>query len=160
METNEYGSSNQGGTTMNAYEEYMRELVEPMRKELVGHGFTELTTADQVDGHMNSATGLSLIVINSVCGCAAGLARPAAVEAVTNVAHKPDHLVTVFAGQDQEATETMRNYFSDVPPSSPSMAFWKDGQLAYFIPREQIENFPKEAIVDHIQGVLEQLQSQ
>ncbi|WP_392456534.1 BrxA/BrxB family bacilliredoxin [Chryseomicrobium aureum] len=145
---------------MNAYEEYMKQIVAPMRQELVGHGFKELTTEDAVREHVQTAEGLSLVVINSVCGCAAGLARPAAIEAVETTTAKPDHLVTVFAGQDQEATETMRGYFEDVPPSSPSMAFWKDGKLAYFIPREQIENFPKEAIVDHIQGVLEQLQGQ
>ncbi|PJK17699.1 hypothetical protein CQS04_02145 [Chryseomicrobium excrementi] len=142
---------------MNAYEEYMKQIVQPMRQELTGHGFTELTTVEEVENHMESAKGISFIVINSVCGCAAGLARPAAIEAIENLTQKPDHLVTVFAGQDQEATERMRNYFSEVPPSSPSMAIWKDGQLAYFIPREQIENFPKEAIVDHVQGVLEQL---
>lgn len=142
---------------MNAYEEYMKQIVQPMRQELTGQGFTELTTVEEVENHMESAKGISFIVINSVCGCAAGLARPAAIEAIENLTQKPDHLVTVFAGQDQEATERMRNYFSEVPPSSPSMAIWKDGQLAYFIPREQIENFPKEAIVDHVQGVLEQL---
>lgn len=142
---------------MNAYEEYMKQIVQPMRQELTGHGFTELTTVEEVENHMESAKGISFIVINSVCGCAAGLARPAVIEAIENLTQKPDHLVTVFAGQDQEATERMRNYFSEVPPSSPSMAIWKDGQLAYFIPREQIENFPKEAIVDHVQGVLEQL---
>lgn len=142
---------------MNAYEEYMKQIVQPMRQELTGHGFTELTSVEEVENHMESAKGISFIVINSVCGCAAGLARPAAIEAIENLTQKPDHLVTVFAGQDQEATERMRNYFSEVPPSSPSMAVWKDGQLAYFIPREQIENFSKEAIVDHVQGVLEQL---
>lgn len=144
---------------MNAYEEYMKQIVQPMRQELTAHGFTELTSSEEVENHMDSAKGISFIIINSVCGCAAGLARPAAIEAIENLKQKPDHLVTVFAGQDQEATERMRNYFSEVPPSSPSMAIWKDGQLAYFIPREQIENFPKEAIVDHVQGVLEQLVS-
>lgn len=143
---------------MNAYDEYMKQIVVPMRMELVQNGFTELTTVEEVDQHMEDSSGLSMIVINSVCGCAAGLARPAAIEAIADLDKKPDHLVTVFAGQDAEATAQMRSYFSDVPPSSPSMAFWKDGELAYFIPREQIENFPKEAIVDHIKGVLNQIQ--
>lgn len=143
---------------MNAYDEYMKQIVVPMRMELVQNGFTELTTVEEVDQHMEDSSGLSMIVINSVCGCAAGLARPAAIEAIADLDIKPDHLVTVFAGQDAEATAQMRSYFSDVPPSSPSMAFWKDGELAYFIPREQIENFPKEAIVDHIKGVLNQIQ--
>lgn len=144
---------------MNAYDEYMKQIVVPMREQLVSQGFTELTTAEQVDQHMKSTSGLSFIVINSVCGCAAGLARPAAIEAIEELETKPDHLITVFAGQDAEATEQMRSYFSDVPPSSPSMAIWKDGELAYFIPREQIENYPKEAIVDHIRGALSQIQS-
>lgn len=142
------------GKSMNAYDEYMKQVVKPMREELVEAGFTELTTADAVNEFMAETKGTSLVVINSVCGCAAGLARPAAREAIAAV--KPDHLVTVFAGQDPEATAAMRAYFEDVPPSSPSMAILKDGQLAYFIPREQIEGFPVEQIVSHLTGVLEQ----
>lgn len=142
------------GKSMNAYDEYMKQVVKPMREELVEAGFTELTTADAVNEFMAGAKGTSLVVINSVCGCAAGLARPAAREAVEAV--KPDNLVTVFAGQDPEATVAMRSFFEDVPPSSPSMAILKDGQLAYFIPSEQIEGFPVEQIVTHLTGVLEQ----
>lgn len=142
------------GKSMNAYDEYMKQVVKPMREELVGAGFTELTTADAVNEFMAETKGTSLVVINSVCGCAAGLARPAAREAIAVV--KPDHLVTVFAGQDPEATAAMRGYFDEVPPSSPSMAILKDGELAYFIPREQIEGFPVEQIVSHLTGVLEQ----
>ena len=140
---------------MNAYDEYMKQVVKPMREELVNAGFTQLETADAVNEFMAEAKGTSLVVINSVCGCAAGLARPAARGAVEEV--KPDHLVTVFAGQDQEATAAMRGFFEDVPPSSPSMAILKDGQLAYFIPREQIEGFPMEQIQEHITGVLKQV---
>ena len=139
----------------NAYEEYMRQVTQPMRRELTEAGFTELTTVDEVNEFMATAKGLSLVVINSVCGCAAGLARPAAREAVEMV--KPDHLVTVFAGQDPEATATMRAFFEDVPPSSPSMAILKDGQLAYFVPREQIEGLPVEHITSHLIQVLEEL---
>lgn len=141
------------GEEMNAYDEYMKQVVKPMRSELTNAGFKELTTPDQVHEHMKEE-GLSLIVINSVCGCAAGLARPAVTEAIGELPKKPDHLVTVFAGQDQEATATMRDYFSEVPPSSPSIAIWKDGELAYFIPREQIESNSMETIKDHLTGVL------
>ena len=107
---------------MNAYDEYMRGIVKPMREELVQSGFTELTTAEEVEKTMESLEGTALIVINSVCGCAAGLARPAVREALQETGSKPEHLLTVFAGQDKEATETMRGYFPEVPPSSPSIA--------------------------------------
>jgi len=142
---------------MRAYEEYMRNVYKPMREEMVGMGFTELTTAEEVEGIMETVEGTALIVINSVCGCAAGLARPAVREALAEAEHRPDHLFTVFAGQDKEATEKMREYFSEVPPSSPSIALWKDGALAYFIPREQIENFQMEQIKDHLADVLVQV---
>lgn len=140
---------------MNAYDEYMRQVTQPMRDELVNAGFTQLTTADEVNEFMATAKGISLVVINSVCGCAAGLARPAAREAIAEVA--PDNLVTVFAGQDPDATATMRAFFDEVPPSSPSMAILKDGELAYFIPRENIEGFPMEQIRDHLADVLKQV---
>lgn len=142
---------------MNAYDEYMKGIVKPMREELVQNGFTELTTAEEVEGTMDKLEGTALVVINSVCGCAAGLARPAVRAALQEAEHKPDHLLTVFAGQDKEATEAMRGYFKEVPPSSPSIAIWKDGALAYFIPREQIENFEMEQIKDHLSEVLTQV---
>lgn len=145
---------------MNAYDEYMQGIVVPMRQELTSQGFKELLTAEEVNEHMSEAEGTSLVVINSVCGCAAGLARPAVVEALKVTDAKPDHLVTVFAGQDKEATAQMRNYFEEIPPSSPSIAVLKDGQLAYFIPREQIENYPMEHIRDHLTEVLEQAAAQ
>ena len=147
------------GEIMNAYDEYMKGIVQPMRSELTVAGFKELTTSEEVQEHMSSATGVSLIVINSVCGCAAGLARPAVTQAINELEVKPDNLVTVFAGQDQEATATMRGYFEDVPPSSPSIAIWKDDQLAYFIPREQIESNSMETIKAHLTGVLSQVVS-
>lgn len=145
------------GKYMNAYDEYMKEIVKPMRAELLNVGFTELTNAEMVNEHMTQTSGTSLVVINSVCGCAAGLARPAVAEALNEVTNKPEHLVTVFAGQDQEATYQMRAYFEEVPPSSPSIAIVKDGKLAYFIPREQIEGFPMEQIKDHLVEVLNQV---
>lgn len=144
---------------MNAYDEYMKQVVKPMRSELTDAGFKELVTPEEVQDHMANASGVSLIMINSVCGCAAGLARPAVTAAVNELEVKPDHLVTVFAGQDQEATATMRGYFEEVPPSSPSIAIWKDDQLAYFIPREQIESNSMEAIKEHLSGVLSQIVS-
>lgn len=143
-----------GRETMNAYEEYMRAIVGPMRQELVDVGFKELTTADEVNEFMSTTKGVTLVVINSVCGCAAGSARPAVKLALEEV--KPDHLVTVFAGQDQEATYAMRSFFEEVPPSSPSIAILRDGQLEYFIPREQIEGYSVEQIRDHLVGVLKQ----
>ncbi|WP_144513217.1 BrxA/BrxB family bacilliredoxin [Bacillus sp. FJAT-22090] len=142
---------------MNAYDEYMKEVVKPMRSELTNAGFKELITTEDVQNHMANAQGVSLIVVNSVCGCAAGLARPAVIGAVEELEVKPDNLVTVFAGQDQEATATMRGYFEEVPPSSPSIAIWKDDQLAYFIPREQIESNSMETIKGHLSGVLAQI---
>jgi putative YphP/YqiW family bacilliredoxin len=147
------------GEVMNAYDEYMKGIVGPMRSELTEAGFKELITPEDVQEHMSTASGVSLIVINSVCGCAAGLARPAVVNALNELEVKPENLVTVFAGQDQEATATMRGYFEEVPPSSPSIAIWKDDQLAYFIPREQIESNSMETIKDHLSGVLSQVVS-
>lgn len=145
---------------MNAYDEYMKGIVMPMRQELTQAGFKELLTAEEVNEHMSEAKGTSLVVINSVCDCAAGLARPAVIEALEETDAKPDHLVTVFAGQEKEATAQMRNYFEEIPPSSPSIAVLKDGQLAYFIPREQIEGHPREHIRDHLSQVLGQVTAQ
>lgn len=145
---------------MNAYDEYMKGIVVPMRQELTSQGFKELLTAEEVNSHMAEAQGTSLVVINSVCGCAAGLARPAVLEALNLSQVKPDHLVTVFAGQDKEATAQMRSYFDEVPPSSPSIALLKDGELAYFIPREQIEDHEVEQITSHLADVLSQVAAQ
>ncbi|WOV82888.1 BrxA/BrxB family bacilliredoxin [Sporosarcina jeotgali] len=142
---------------MNAYEEYMQGIVQPMRKELVASGFTELLTEDDVTSVMEDHKGTALVVINSVCGCAAGLARPAVREALSQADQQPDHLFTVFAGQEKDATAKMRSYFSDVPPSSPSIAIVKNGELAYFIPREQIEGFEMEQVRDHLAGALNQV---
>ena len=141
---------------MNAYERHMMEMTRGMRQELVNEGFRELTTAEEVHEVMDGMEGTALVVINSVCGCAAGLARPAVREALNKAEKKPTHLWTVFAGQDREATEAMREYFTEVPPSSPSIALLKDGKLAYFIPREQIENYEMEQIETHLSDVLAQ----
>ncbi|PKI05690.1 BrxA/BrxB family bacilliredoxin [Staphylococcus xylosus] len=125
---------------MNAYEAYMNELATQMRSELTGRDFESLETSDDVTNYMNNVSpdDTTFVVINSTCGCAAGLARPAAVTVVEQNEQKPTNKVTVFAGQDKEATETMRNYIQQVP-SSPSYAFFKGQELKHFIPREHIE---------------------
>ncbi|MED4904719.1 BrxA/BrxB family bacilliredoxin [Parageobacillus thermoglucosidasius] len=133
-----------------AYEEYMRQLVQPMRDELVRAGFRELRTSEEVEQFMENVEGTILVVVNSVCGCAAGLARPAATQAVLNSEKKPDHLVTVFAGQDREATAKMREYFVGYAPSSPSMALLKGKEVVHFIPREEIEFQSMEAVMENI----------
>ncbi len=120
--------------------EYMKQFVQPMRDELIQANFKPLLTAEDVESFMQSVEGTTLVVVNSVCGCAAGLARPAAIEAVQTGEQKPDHLVTVFAGQDREATAKMREYFTGYEPSSPSMALLKGKEVVHFIPREQIED--------------------
>ena len=114
-------------------------LVNPMRSELTSCGFEELTTAEEVDRFMQEKASSGLLVINSVCGCAAGQARPGVRAAVEHPA-RPEHLATVFAGQEVEATARARGYFADVPPSSPSIALFKDGELVYFVPRHRIES--------------------
>ncbi|WP_163536529.1 BrxA/BrxB family bacilliredoxin [Gracilibacillus sp. YIM 98692] len=134
---------------MNAYEEYMKEIAQPMRDELTNAGFEELTTPEEVDQFISENNEPVLVVVNSVCGCAAGLARPAAITSLEGP-KKPNKLVTVFAGQDREATAKMREYFEGVEPSSPSMGLVKDGKLQHFIPREQIEGYEVEEIVNQL----------
>ncbi|WP_096200875.1 BrxA/BrxB family bacilliredoxin [Bacillus sp. FJAT-45350] len=131
------------------YDDYMRQVVKPMREELTAGGYKELTTAEEVESFMESAEGTTFVVINSVCGCAAGLARPAAVASLNHDA-KPDNMVTVFAGQDKEATAKMRSYFDGYAPSSPSMALLKGKEVVHFIPREEIESYEREEILDNI----------
>ncbi|MBS4194432.1 BrxA/BrxB family bacilliredoxin [Lederbergia citri] len=133
-----------------AYEEYMKQIVKPMREELTNANFQELLTEQEVEEFMESVAGTTLVVINSVCGCAAGLARPAATHAVSISENKPDHLVTVFAGQDRDATEKMRSYIKGQEPSSPSMALFQGKELVHFIPREDIEDNDVDTIVKNI----------
>ena len=134
-----------------AYEEYMKQMVKPMREELVQSGFKELVSVEDVEEYMEGAEGTTLVVVNSVCGCAAGLARPAATHAITGSEQKPDHLVTVFAGQDKEATAKMREYFGEIPPSSPSMALLKGKEVVHFVHRHDIEGQPLEVIMENLQ---------
>lgn len=139
-----------------AYEEYMKQLVKPMREELTNAGFKELTTEDEVVEFMEQQNNSTTFVfVNSVCGCAAGLARPAAVQAIISSNKKPDHLVTVFAGQDREATAKMREYFTGYEPSSPSMALLKGKEVVHFIPREEIEDRSLGEIIENIKQSFE-----
>jgi putative YphP/YqiW family bacilliredoxin len=109
-----------------------------MREELTSAGVKELRTPEEVDAFMNEKNGTAMLVVNSVCGCAAGMARPG-VRLALQGERRPDRVATVFAGQDLEATAKARAYFPDIPPSSPSIAFLKDGELVYFMPRHRIE---------------------
>ncbi|APH04692.1 BrxA/BrxB family bacilliredoxin [Bacillus weihaiensis] len=139
-----------------AYEEYMKQIVKPMRTELTNSGFEELTTPEEVKALMEQANGTTFVVVNSVCGCAAGLARPAATQTALNANKKPEKLVTVFAGQDKEATSKMREYFKGYEPSSPSMALLKDGEVVHFIPRDDIEGHSIEEIMSNLENAFNQ----
>ncbi len=123
---------------------YPEELVAPMRKELTDHGVTELKSATEVEDFLGSEE-TSLVIINSVCGCAAGGARPGAVLSI-QAETKPDRIGTVFAGQDVEATQKARDFCSQVPPSSPSMALFKGSELVWFLPRHMIEGRDPQSI--------------
>ena len=124
---------------------YDERLVAPMRQELTRLGFEELRTREAVDEKLKDAPGTTLVVVNSICGCAARNARPAVAMALRNEA-KPEHLTTVFAGQDVDATERAREYFTGYQPSSPSIGLLKDGQIVYMLERWQIEGRPAQEI--------------
>jgi putative YphP/YqiW family bacilliredoxin len=134
----------------NAYEEFMKQMVVPMRQELTRTGFEELTSEEDVKNFIENVKGTTLVAVNSVCGCAGGLARPAVTQAVLNSEKKPDHLVTVFAGQDKEATAKMREYFAGHEPSSPSFALLKDKEVVHFIPRYDIEGHAMEEVMQNL----------
>ncbi len=125
-------------------------LIQPFRNELTRIGFRELRTTEAVDEALTSLKGTQLLVINSVCGCAAGKARPGIAQALKQSPFKPDHLTTVFAGGDIEATARVREHLGSLPPSSPSVALFKDGQLLHFIPRFQIEGRDGYQIAQHL----------
>lgn len=124
---------------------YDERLVAPMRQELTRLGFEELRTREAVDARLKDAPGTTLVVVNSICGCAARNARPAVAMALGNEA-KPEHLTTVFAGQDVDATERAREYFTGYQPSSPSIGLLKDGELVFMLERWQIEGRPAQDI--------------
>lgn len=132
-------------------------MIQPFRDELKRIGFRELSTPADVDRSIKEDKGLNLLVINSVCGCAAGKARPGIALALKQSPVKPDHLTTVFAGGDVEATARVREIMGNVPPSSPSMAFFKDGQLVHFVPRFQIESRDAYQISQHLMQAFQEL---
>ena len=125
---------------------YDERLVAPMRQDLVSVGFQEMKTAQEVDATLRNAPGTTLVVVNSVCGCAAGRARPGVKLALQKTAKKPERLTTVFAGQDREATQQARSYFDGQPPTSPQVGLLKDGKLVYLMQRFQIEGRDAEEI--------------
>jgi putative YphP/YqiW family bacilliredoxin len=128
---------------------YDERMVAPMRHELTRIGFQELRTPEQVDSALKDAPGTTLVVVNSICGCAARNARPAVTMALQGEA-KPEKLATVFAGQDVDATQRAREYFTGYPPSSPSIGLLKDGQLVYMMERWQIEGRPAQDIAEDL----------
>jgi len=125
----------------------------PMREELTRLGIQELRTAEEVDKAVQSA-GTTMVVVNSICGCAAGRMRPAVRLALQN-AVRPDHAYSVFAGQETEATERARGYFTGYPPSSPSIAILRDGQLVYMLPRRDIESREAPAIAADLKAAFD-----
>jgi putative YphP/YqiW family bacilliredoxin len=133
---------------------YPEIMVVPMREELTRLGIEELRTADAVDGALKAQQGTALVVVNSICGCAAGRMRPAVRLALQSATH-PDKAFTVFAGQDLEATERARAYFTGQPPSSPSIAILRDGQLVYMMPRRDIESREAQAIASELKAALD-----
>ena len=128
---------------------YPIELVLPMKQELTNAGFKDATSANDIEEVLKEK-GTTLVVVNSVCGCAARNARPAAKIAISNSAVKPDHLITVFAGVDKEATAKAREFMVPYPPSSPAMALFKDGELVHMIERHHIEGRPAEMIAENL----------
>ena len=135
---------------------YPEQLVAPMRNDLTIVGFKELKTPGEVDMELKDQKGTTLLVINSVCGCAAGAARPGVKWAIQNSNKKPDTLATVFAGVDTEAVAKAREYTLPYPPSSPSIALFKDGQLVHFIERHNIEGRSAAMIADNLKGAFDQ----
>lgn len=128
---------------------YPAEIVMPMKAELTDNGFDELVTPEEVDNALKSE-GTTLVMINSVCGCAAGSARPAVVMAVNNTEKKPDRLTTSFAGFDLAAVNRVREHLLPYPPSSPAIALFKDGQLVHIVERHQIEGRPAQVIARNL----------
>ena len=130
-------------------------LVQPMREELVEMGVRELRTTEDVETFLDGHTGTALLVVNSVCGCAAGMARPAVRQALQGET-RPDAAVTVFAGVDVEATARARDAFADLPPSSPSLALFKDGKVVHFVPRHHIEGRDAVSVANDLTAAFEE----
>lgn len=134
---------------------YPAEIVIPMKEELTDNGFTELLTSESVDEAV-SRPGTMMVVVNSVCGCSAGSARPGALMAVHNSPKRPDSLTTTFAGFDIDAVRRLREHLLPYPPSSPSIALFKDGKLVHFIERHMIEGRPAQMIAQSLIGAFEE----
>jgi putative YphP/YqiW family bacilliredoxin len=135
---------------------YPEIMVIPMREELTRLGIEELKTANDVDQALKNRPGTTMVVVNSICGCAAGRMRPAVRMALANEA-KPDKVFSVFAGQDTDATEKARGYFTGFPPSSPSIAIMRDGQLVYMMPRRDIESREAPAIAAELKAAFDRI---
>lgn len=135
---------------------YPEQICAPMRTDLTSAGFVELKTPEEVDQTIPGSTGSILLVINSVCGCAAGTARPGVKLSLERSNKKPEKLVTVFAGQDLEATNEARKFTLPFPPSSPSIALFKDGKLVHFVERHLIEGRSAEMIAEHLSSAYEE----
>lgn len=134
---------------------YPEEIVTPMKEELTENGFTELLSATDVEKAINEK-GTTLVMINSVCGCSAGTARPGVLMAVSNGSKKPDNLTTSFAGFDIEAVNKVREHLMPYPPSSPAIALFKDGKLVHFIERHNIEGRSAQMIAQNLIGAFDQ----
>lgn len=135
---------------------YPEQLVAPMRNDLTSAGFKELKTSSEVESELKDQKGTTLLVINSVCGCAAGAARPGIKWALQNAEKKPTSLTTVFAGVDKEAVAKAREYTLPYPPSSPAIALFKDGELVHFVERHHIEGRNAQMIGQHLVEVFEE----
>jgi putative YphP/YqiW family bacilliredoxin len=145
----------EGANAMNMdFNFLMNDVVKQARDEIKTAGYTELTTPEEVE-EVFAQKGTTLVMVNSVCGCAGGIARPAAAHAIHND-RRPDQLVTVFAGQDKEATEKARDYFEGYPPSSPSFALLKDGKIITMIERHEIEGHHPMSVVEKLQDYFDQ----
>lgn len=132
---------------------FMKDVVEVARMDMRDAGYDELTNKEAVDEAL-AREGTTLVMINSICGCAGGVARPAAAGAI-HYDKRPDHLVTVFAGQDKEATEQVRTYFGDYPPSSPSFAFLNNGEIVTMLERHDIEGFTAIDVINKLQAIFD-----
>lgn len=134
---------------------YPEMLVAPMRAELTSNGFTELKSADEVENAMNGNNDTTLVVINSVCGCAAGSARPGILKSLTGD-KKPAKLLTVFAGQDLDAVSKAREFMLPFPPSSPAVALFKNGEVVHMVERHMIEGRTADMVADNLMGAYQQ----
>jgi len=134
---------------------YPADIVLPMKEELTENGFTEMTTIAEVESVLTQS-GTTLVMINSVCGCSAGSARPGVLMAVANSGKKPDQLATSFAGFDIDAIKKVREFLLPYPPSSPAIALFKDGNLVHMIERHQIEGRPAQMIAHNLIAAFEE----